>query len=386
MEATREHDIVLFGGTGFTGALTAEYLAANAPAATKWALAGRNMGKLEALRDRLGVDVPLLKADVGDQKSIADVAASTRVVITTVGPYVTYGEPLVKACAEHGTDYTDLTGEPEFVDRMYVKHNAAAERTGARIVHACGFDSIPHDLGTRFTVEQLPEDVPLSVRGFVQAGGQFSGGTFASAITGFSRARQNLEAARERKRAEQRNGGRAVRGERGRPHHEDVVDAWVLPFPSIDPQIVLRSARALERYGPEFTYGHYIAVKNLPTAVALPAGVAGVFALAQIPPARKWMLGRVPAGTGPSEERRAKSWFRVTFVGEGGGKRAVCQVAGGDPGYSETSKMLAESGLCLAHDDLPETAGQVTTAQAMGGALTERLKRAGIAFTVVETS
>lgn len=124
----------------------------------------------------------------------------------------------------------------------------------------------------------------------------------------------------------------------------------------------------------------------MPTAVALPAGVAGVFALAQIPPARKWMLGRVPAGTGPSEERRAKSWFRVTFVGEGGGKRAVCQVAGGDPGYSETSKMLAESGLCLAHDDLPETAGQVTTAQAMGGALTERLKRAGIAFTVVETS
>src|SRR3954468_6936994 len=127
MEATRDHDIVLFGGTGFTGALTAEYLAANAPASTRWALAGRNQQKLEQLRDRLRVDVPLLKADVTDEKSIQDVAACTRVVITTVGPYISYGEPLVKACAENGTDYTDLTGEPEFVDRMFVKYHAQAK-------------------------------------------------------------------------------------------------------------------------------------------------------------------------------------------------------------------------------------------------------------------
>src|SRR3954464_6652669 len=183
MAAEREHDIVLFGGTGFTGALTAEYLARNAPATTRWALAGRNQSKLEALRDRLGGDVPLLKADVTDEKSISDVAAATRVVITTVGPYINYGEPLVKACAEHGTDYTDLTGEPEFVDRMYVKYNAEAAQSGARIVHACGFDSIPHDLGVRFTVDQLPEGVPITVRGYVRAGGSPSGGTFASALT-----------------------------------------------------------------------------------------------------------------------------------------------------------------------------------------------------------
>src|SRR4051812_41751812 len=293
MEAAREHDIVLFGGTGFTGCLTAEYLAANAPASTRWALAGRNMGKLEQLRDRLGVDVPLLKADVTDEKSIADVASASRVVITTVGPYINYGEPLVKACAEHGTDYTDLTGEPEFVDRMFINHHAAAERSGARIVHACGFDSIPHDLGARFTVEQLPEGVPLTVRAFVQAGGTFSGGTAASAITAFSRAKKNIDAARERKQAEpSTNGGRIARGDRGRPHHEDGIDSWVLPFPSIDPQIVLRSARAVERYGPEFTYGHYIAVKSLPQAVALPLGVAGLFTLAQIPPARRFLLKR----------------------------------------------------------------------------------------------
>jgi short subunit dehydrogenase-like uncharacterized protein len=290
----------------------------------------------------------------------------------------------VKACAEHGTDYTDLTGEPEFVDRMYVKYHAQAARTGARLVHACGFDSIPHDLGVRFTVEQLPEDVPLKVRGFVQAGGTPSGGTFASALTGFSRVRENIEAARERKRVERRDGTRIVRGERGLPHHEADIGAWVLPFPSIDPQVILRSARALERYGPEFTYGHYIAVKKLPHAIALPMGMAGLFTLAQIPPARNWLLRRLPAGSGPDEERRARSWFRVRFHGEADGTRVVCQVSGGDPGYGETSKMLAESALCLANDELPPTAGQVTTAQAMGPALTERLKRAGIGFEVVE--
>jgi short subunit dehydrogenase-like uncharacterized protein len=382
----REYDVLLFGCTGFTGALTAEYLAANAPASTRWALAGRNMGKLEELRDKLGVEVPLVKADVTDAKSIGAAAAASRVVITTVGPYIEYGEPLVKACAEHGTDYTDLTGEPEFVDRMFVKYHAQAESTGARIVHACGFDSIPHDLGTRFTVEQLPEGVPLTVRGFVQVGGQPSGGTLASALTAFSRARKNMQAARERKAVEHRSNGRVAKGEKGRPHHESDIDSWVLPFPTIDPQIILRSARALDRYGPEFTYGHYLAVKNLPQAIGLPLGVAGVFVAAQIPPARRLIQSRLPQGTGPSPEKRAKSWFRVTFHGEGGGKRVACRVTGGDPGYDETSKMLAESALCLANDELPETAGQVTTAQAMGAALTERLQRAGIEFTVVEAA
>src|SRR3954463_12485372 len=224
MAAEREYDVLMFGCTGFTGALTAEYLAANATATTRWALAGRNMQKLEALRDRLGADVPLMKADVTDEQSISDVAAATRVVITTVGPYINYGEPLVKACAEHGTDYTDLTGEPEFVDRMFVKYHAQAEASGARIVHACGFDSIPHDLGALFTVEHLPEGVPLTVRGFVQVGGAPSGGTFASALTGFSRVRENCEAARERKAVENRNGGRVVKSEAGRPHKVADID------------------------------------------------------------------------------------------------------------------------------------------------------------------
>jgi short subunit dehydrogenase-like uncharacterized protein len=382
--ATRPHDVVLFGGTGFTGGLTAEYLAANAPAEMRWALAGRNMQKLEALRDRLGVEVDLLKADVEDPASLAAVAESTRVVITTVGPYIEYGEPLVKAAAEHGTDYVDLTGEPEFVDRMYCAYHQRATESGARLVHACGFDSIPHDLGAQFTVEQLPEGVPLDVRGFVRAGGKPSGGTFASALTGFSRVRKNVEAHRERRRLEPRSGDRKVSGGRQAPRYESEVGAWVLPMPTIDPQIILRSARAIDRYGPEFKYGHFICFKNPAMAAGTVGAVAGLFAAAQVKPLRDQLLKRLPAGSGPSEEQREKSWFKVRFIGEGGGKRVVTEVAGGDPGYGETSKMLAESALCLAFDDLPQTAGQVTTAQAMGHQLRDRLQARGITFSVLE--
>lgn len=392
MPDSRDHDIVLFGATGFTGGLTAEYLAQAVPDGTRWALAGRNRGKLEAVRDRLavrsGAQPPeLLEADVTDPASLRRVAESARVVATTVGPYVNYGDPLVAACAAAGTDYLDLTGEPEFVDRCYVAHHARAEQTGARLVHACGFDSIPHDLGARFTVEALPEGVPLRVEGFVRAGGTFSGGTFESALTGFSRPRQNVRAHSERKRAEPPSDpSRRVSGIRGKPRHEAVVDSWVLPLPTIDPQVILRSARALDRYGPDFSYGHYLAIKRLPVAAGLVGGVVGLFALAQIPPARRFLQSRKPAGEGPSPQQRAKAWFSVRFSGEGGGRRVVCEVSGGDPGYDETAKMLAESALSLAHDELPQTAGQVTTAQAMGGPITARLQAAGMRFELLESS
>jgi short subunit dehydrogenase-like uncharacterized protein len=379
--AEREHDIVIFGATGFTGALTAEYLAGHADG-LRWALAGRNRAKLEALSQRLGVDVPLLHADVNDERSLRSVAEAARVVITTVGPYVTYGEPLVAACAAAGTDYVDLTGEPEFVDRMYVRHHAEAVKSGARIVHACGFDSIPHDLGVLFTVEQLPEGVPLDVRGFVRAGGKPSGGTFHSAMTAFTRLRQTQQAHKERRDMEPRENGRRVRLV-AKPHRE--LGYWAVPMPTIDPQVIARSARALDRYGPDFSYGHYAGVKRLPIALGGVAGVASLFAAAQVPPVRKALLGRLSPGDGPSEADREKGWFKVRFVGEGGGKRVVTMVSGGDPGYSETAKMLAQSALCLAQDDLPPTAGQVTTAVAMGDALIARLQGAGIAFEVLES-
>ena len=390
MEGQRQYDLVLFGATGFTGGLTAEYLAANAPEGMRWALVGRNRAKLEAVAARLagasGPKPEIVVADAGDREAMRGVAGSTRVVITTVGPYALYGEPLVAACAAAGTDYVDLTGEPEFVDRMWLEHHAEAERTGARLVHCCGFDSIPHDLGAYFTVKQLPEGVPLTVNGYVRSNAAFSGGTYHSAINGFGRAKLTLAAAKQRKQAEQRPSGRAIHSAPSRVRRAPEMGGWAVPLPTIDGPIVLRSAAALERYGPDFTYGHNMLAKHLTTVGAIAGGVGTAVALAQLPPTRKLLLKMKSPGEGPDEAKRAKSWFKVRFVGEGGGRRVVTEVSGGDPGYSETSKMLAESGLCLAFDDLPTSAGQVTTATAMGDALLKRLQKAGIEFRVVETS
>jgi short subunit dehydrogenase-like uncharacterized protein len=386
--APRDYDIVLFGATGFAGQLTAEYLARNAPAGCRWALAGRDVAKLGAVRIRLAAidlslaDLPLLQADVTDPSSLRPLAENTRVLITTVGPYALYGGDLVAACAEAGTDYLDLTGEPEFIDTTYVRHHDRATETGARLVHACGFDSIPHDLGAFYTVAQLPEDVPIRMSGYVRVSAAISGGTWYSAVTGFSRPRANASAARRRKAVEVRTGPRRAQGTLGRPGRDPVNGGWAVPLPTIDAQVVARSARVLPRYGPDFRYSHYASVPRLPVAVGGVLGVGALLGLAQLPPARRALLRRLAPGDGPSAAKRAASWFTVTFVGEGGGRRVVTRVSGGDPGYDETAKMLAEAALCLAFDDVPPTSGQVTTAAAMGDALLARLQRAGIVFEV----
>ncbi|MFD8062768.1 saccharopine dehydrogenase family protein [Streptomyces cyaneofuscatus] len=386
--AARPLDVVLFGATGFVGVLTAEYLAAHAPEGLRWGLAGRSRAKLEQLRERLAAiepecaGLPLLETDADDEDALRELAESARVVATTVGPYILYGEKLVAACAEAGTDYLDLTGEAEFIDRTYVRHDARARETGARIVHACGFDSVPHDLGTYFTVKQLPEGVPLTVDGFVRSNAVFSGGTFASALTAMGRGPQMLLAARERRLYEPRQVGRRVRTPVGSPHFSGATGTWALPLPTVDPAVVGRSARALERYGPDFRYRHFASVKTLPMALGGPAAVGALVAAAQVGPVRDWLMGRYEAGQGPDAERRKRSWFSVRFVGEGGGRRVFTEVSGGDPGYDETAKILAESALCLALDKLPETSGQVTTATAMGDALLERLTAAGLRFRV----
>jgi short subunit dehydrogenase-like uncharacterized protein len=386
----REYDIVLFGATGFTGQLTAEYLARNADPGTRWAIAGRNRLKLEAVRDGLTAinpalsELALLHAEVGDPESLRAVAEATQVVITTVGPYIHFGEPIVAACAAAGTDYLDLTGEPEFVDRMWLNYHDEATRTGARLIHSAGFDSIPYDMGVLFTVQRLPENAPIQVKGFVRAGGTFSGGTYHSAINIMARLRQGMAVAKQRKRLEPRPPDRRIRGLAGPPYRDSDAGGWVMPVPTIDPQHVLRSARALDRYGPDFSYGHYLALGRLPMLAGFAAGAGTVVTLAQFPPTRNLLLKIKDPGDGPTPEQRAKAWFKAKFVGTSNGNRVVTQVSGGDPGYGETSKMLAQCALCLAHDELPAVAGQTTTAVALGDALIKRLVGAGIRFDVLE--
>jgi short subunit dehydrogenase-like uncharacterized protein len=386
---TRELDIVIFGATGFTGELTAAYLAEHAPVGLRWALAGRNQDKLEQVRSRLVkldaslADLPLLRADVSDDASLRAIAEASRVVITTVGPYLEYGEALVAACAAAGTDYLDLTGEPEFIDRMYLAYHDKAVETGARIVHAAGFDSIPHDLGAWFAVQELGSSDPITLRGVVRAGAMASGGTFHSAMAAMSRPRQMREAMVERRKKEGRPEGRKSRAVAGKPHRDRLLGLWLLPLPTIDPFVVARSGAALPSYGPDFRYSHFAGLKTLRYTVGGALAVGTLAVSAQIPPVRNFLKSRIKQGDGPSEERRKKSWFTVDFVGESAGRTVHTRVSGGDPGYDETSKMLAESALCLALDNNPQTSGSVTTAYAMAENLVTRLQKAGISFEVL---
>ena len=385
MPHSRELDVVLFGATGFTGGLTAAYLAHHGPDGLRWGLAGRNLAKLEQVRDALGeagAGVELIVADSGDPVALADLAARTQVVLSTVGPYVGRGEPLVGACADAGTDYCDITGEGEFVDRMYVAHHQTAVASGARLVHGCGFDSIPHDLGAMFTVEHLPADVPIDLRGVVRAGGLPSGGTFETALTGMSRVRHIREAAQARKRVEPRPEGRSSRAVAGKPHRDE------------RPRLLAAAAahhgpgdRRPQRRGPAVVRAE---VPLLPLRRHQDAAVRR---------RRRRRHGRAGPGRpaqahpGPADEvvpgrRRPRPRTAGTFVvqrrlrGRGGRRDRAHPRLRGDPGYTETAMMLAESGLCLAFDDNPEVAGQVTTAQAMGGNLLARVQAGGLKFEV----
>ena len=387
-DAGRDFDLVLFGATGFTGGLTAEYLAVHGPPDLKWALVGRSLDKLKAVRDRLTklnpacASLAVIVADATDAAALADVAGRTRVVITTVGPYALHGAPIVAACAEAGTDYVDLTGEPEFVDQTYVQQHALAIRTGARIVHCCGFDSIPHDLGAYFTAKELGATGPVTMRGVVRAGGMFSGGTFHSAMNAFARAKQMKAAADARRRITPQMSGRSSKAVAGKPHRDRELNLWLVPMPTVDPFVVARSGAALPVFGSKFRYSHFAGTKTLRYAAGGMAGAGSLVLAAQVKPLRNAILGRVKQGEGPDEAKRAKSWFTVDFLATGDGRKIHTRVSGGDPGYSETAKMLAESALCLAFDDNPDVSGSVTTAQAMGDNLLARLQAAGIKFEV----
>src|SRR5256714_971577 len=387
----KHYDLVLFGATGFTGSLVADYLAEHAPPTARWALAGRSETKLRTVRERLAAthphleELPLLTADATDPAALRELAGNTRVVISTVGPYLRHGEPLVAACAEGGCDYVDLTGEPEFVDAMFLKHHARALQTGARLVHACGFDAIPTDLGVLYTMRQLgPQTGPVRVRSFIRAHASVSGGTLTTVLLAMSRPAAAARAAKARRAAQPPPEGKTVGTLTGPPRHDAVAHAWIAPLPAIDVQIVLRSAAALPEYGPDFRYGHFAAVRRLPVALAALLGIGALAVAARIKPLRGALSTIVKPGAGPDAQRRAESWFTLRLHAEtDAGRSVITEVSGGDPGYGDTAKMLAESALCLAFDDLPETAGQVTTATAMGDALLDRLRSADIRFEVV---
>lgn len=386
MAQGRRFDLILFGATGFTGGLVADYLAqASTREPLRWAIAGRDAGRLAQIRAQVaavpGAIVPeVLTADVGDSAAMMALAAATTAVITTVGPYARYGEPLLRACAETGTHYTDLTGEPQFVHRMREKYDAMAKRSGARIVNSCGFESIPPDLTVLLAVTELRRRLGAAafaaadvvVKGGAEGGGGFSGGTWHSAVEAMATAREWWF----RRPAEPQDGVHAVTTPFFHEHH---WQRWAVLMPTIDPEVVRHSARVRGDYGHTFSYGHYLVMKNPLALAGLVAGVGGIFTLAQFGPTRRWLLGRRLPGEGPSAELRDRGWFNMHVTASAGGVTVVARMSGGDPGYGDTAKMLAEAGLCLALDGgLPAAAGVITPASAMGVALLPRLERAGL--------
>jgi short subunit dehydrogenase-like uncharacterized protein len=291
MANERALDIVVFGATGFTGGLVAEYLATRG-GTLRWALAGRDGAKLARVRERLPASArepELIVADASDERALLEMAKKTAVVLTTVGPYVRYGEPLVRACAEAGTHYVDLTGEPPFVALTQRRYHAQAAENRAKIVHACGFDSIPHDLGAYFTLqalrrklsEQERASTPIRIEAIVRAGGTFSGGTWHSALEIMG----SMRGAEKSAKAPNPE-GRKVAGLPGSITFRKELGLYTLPMPTIDPLVVLHSARLLPEYGPDFRYGHYLGLKHWYQVAGLIGGVGTVAGLAQLAPTR----------------------------------------------------------------------------------------------------
>jgi short subunit dehydrogenase-like uncharacterized protein len=407
MSAQRELDVVLFGATSYVGRLCAEYLARAAPPELRVGLAARSPERLRELRASLGgraAEWPALIADTTDAGSLRELAQATRVLATTVGPYRRYGMPVLEACATAGTHYADLTGEVLFMRDAIDRFDAVAAASGARVVHSCGFDSIPSDLGVLALHEAVTadgagqlEDTTLVVR--AMKGGP-SGGTIASLTGTVDDARSDQRLARvlddpyalsPDRGSEPRLGPeRDLRG----VHHDDQLDMWIGPFVmgAINTRAVRRS-NALQRwaYGPRFRYREVMGFGSGPlAAVQAGATAGGVGALAAglaLGPTRALLDRVLPSpGEGPSERQRERGFFRIEIHARASsGARYRCRVAAdGDPGYKATSVMFAESAMCLALDglQLPERAGVLTPATAMGGVLTERLRQAGQTFAV----
>lgn len=396
----RDLDVVVFGASGFVGKLTALYLAGAAPEGTRIALGGRSEAKLEGVRRELGVDWPVIVADSFDRPALDAMAARAKVVATTVGPYGKYGLPLVEACAHAGTHYADLTGEVLFMRKAIDAAHEAAVASGARIVHTCGFDSIPSDIGVMLLAEAA-QGTPLGRTTLVvrRMRGGLSGGTLASMKGLVDEAKRDKQARRTMFDLYALSPDRAAEPSLGERDPVGVIrdpalGGFLAPFVmgAVNSRVVRRS-NALQdwRYGRELRYRELMATGGLPAGPLIAAGVsAGMPALAAglaFPPTRK-VLDRVlpDPGEGPSEQARERGFFDIEIVSElADGRRLTCRIHGdGDPGYKATAVMLGESALCLAGDEGPAGAsGVLTPATAMGTALAERLRVAGHTYDVV---
>ena len=402
---SRDHDVVLHGATGFVGRLTARYLALHAGQA-RVALSGRSKDTLLALRDELGVDWPVLLADATDAGSLAELAACTTAVATTVGPFAKHGLPLVRACAEAGTSYADLTGEVLFVRDSAAEAHELARETGARIVHAAGFDSVPSDLGVLLLRERVVADGEGTLEETVllldSMRGGVSGGTIDSMRTQVETVKTDPALGRILADPYALSPDRAAEPDLGPeddgrfPTRDLLLGRWVAPFvmAPFNTRIVRRSNALQDHaYGPGFRYREVMGVGGSPAAPVVAGAVAaglGGFAVGMTFPPTRWLLDKVlpKPGSGPSEKAQRQGHFRIeVHTRTSTGARYVATVsAHGDPGYAATAVMLGESALCLGLDELTSAGGVLTPAVAMGDHLVARLRAQGFKMSVSRVS
>jgi short subunit dehydrogenase-like uncharacterized protein len=405
----RPYDVVVFGATSFVGKLLCWYFASHfRSGGLKWAAAGRSIEKLELMRrslDKTDAEVPLIIADARDERSLAVMCAQTAVVVSTVGPYALYGEPLVKVCAELGTDYCDLSGEVQWIRRMLDRYEKTARKTGARIVHSCGFDSVPSDLGVHFLQKRAFErfgrycsHVKMRVKGIR---GGASGGTIASLVNVAKEAAGNPALGRELKNpyllCPRDHQPKARQESLNRPQYDSDFEAWLAPFimAGINIRVVHRSS-ALRNYpyGEDFRYDEAMltgaGMRGRMTAYAIAGALGGFVAMTAMAPTR-WLLQRfvLPApGQGPSPRSQAEGFYDLRFLGIFDDARTIAAKVTGDadPGYGSTSKMLGQVAACLAHGGKDNKKGGFwTPATLLGDPLVDALqKHAGLAFTLVD--
>lgn len=405
MEA-REFDVVVWGASGFTGRLVADHLLTQygIDGELRWALGGRSAARLEAVRAELGANaagLTILTADIEDAASLATLVERTRVICTTVGPYALYGSALLAACAAAGTHYCDLTGEVQWMRRMIDAYHDTARQTGARIVHTCGFDSIPSDLGV-FDLQRVFRErfgraaERIAFRGLEFRGG-FSGGTVASMLNMLDEVDRDpsidavLTDPYGLNPAGERHGLDAP--EQRLPTFDVERRAWLTPFVmgAINTKVVRRTNALLGYpYGHDFRYDEATVVPHglwgFPAALAMSVASAAGMAAMRVPPVRRFIGKRLPQpGEGPSAATRESGYYLLELTGStraSNAERLTLRIRGDrDPGYGSTARMLGESAVCLAQDALDSPGGVLTPASAMGSALVRRLTaRAGISF------
>lgn len=402
-----KYDIVLFGATSFVGQIMSRYMLETYPqdSDVQWAIAGRSAAKLEELKGSLGDkanDLPLLVADASDDDAINAMCAETKVVVSTVGPYALYGEPLIKACCSQGTDYCDLTGEPQWIAKMLRRYEPVAKISGARIVHSCGFDSIPSDLGLYYlqqrAKERLGQTCPTVKMRVKAMKGSASGGTIASMLNLVKEAiadpslRKML--ANPYALCPPDHPFKARQFNLKSAKHDDDIDAWIAPFvmAAINTRIVHRSNALLDsEYGENFLYDEAMVMgkdtKGSINATLMSLGLGGFMVAAALPPTR-WFMEKLvlpKPGEGPSPKAQKEGFFDLRFVGKTAqGQEIRAKVTGDrDPGYGSTAKMLAQAAVCLAKDISKDDkkGGFWTPASAFGETLIPRLEQfAGLTF------